>query len=109
VHYDREWIQDLPREDARVVVRRGGRPITCYAVILEIRVKPGAIRPRWQAVCIIDNHMDKCHMHRYAGKTKLDPEPFGVALQPNEELSGAVRHMVDHHETIIEAWTVKEQ
>jgi hypothetical protein len=103
MQYDRDWVQRLSSEGARVVVRRGGRPIASYAVILEHRA-PGELRPRWQTVCLIDNHMDKCHIHKYHGAKKLDPEPFVVGLTLNEELHRAIRYMAEKHEALIAAW-----
>ena len=85
------------------MVRRGGRPIAFYAVILERRAH-GESRPRWQTVCLIDNHMDKCHIHKYHGKKKLDPEPFVECRTRNEELNRAIKYMAENHESLIAAW-----
>jgi hypothetical protein len=103
LRYHQEWVKELLKDSARIVVRHGGRPITRYAVILEHRAVE-LLRPRWQAVRLIDNHMDKCHMHRYDRDRKLAPEPFGSSLSINEELDRAIRYLVEHHEPIIEAW-----
>jgi hypothetical protein len=102
--FDRYWIQALPATDLRVLVRTGGRPIKDYAVILERR--RSGIRPRWRAICVIDNHLDTCHMHRYNGNTRLDPEPFiaGAGLTTNEQLANAIRHMVEHHQAMFDGW-----
>ena len=104
MNFERNWIQALPTADLRVLVRTGGRPIRHYAVILERR--RSGIRPRWRAICMIDNHLDTCHMHRYDGTTKLDPEPFqaGAGLTTNEQLANAIRHMVDHHQAMFDGW-----
>jgi hypothetical protein len=55
---------------------------------------------------MIDNHLDTCHMHRYDGDTKLDPEPFsaGVGLATNEQLANAIHHMVGHYSAISDGW-----
>jgi hypothetical protein len=34
--FDREWIVPLERGDARILVRHGGRPMVCYAAMLQI-------------------------------------------------------------------------
>src|ERR1700722_2622691 len=104
MYFDRDWLQVLPAPDLRGLVRTGGRPIQHYAVILERRLS--GLRPRWRAVCIIDNHLDTCHMHRYHGETKLDPELFaaGTGLATNEQLANAIRHMVEHHQAIFDGW-----
>jgi hypothetical protein len=100
VYYDYEWTRPL-HEHARIFIRRGGRPIIkCYAVILQARVG----LDDWRTVCVIDNHMDKCHLHRYDGEQKLASEPFGPTLTVKEELARAINHLVDHHHTIIGAW-----
>lgn len=104
MNFERDWIQALPTADLRVLVRTSGRPIRHYAVILERRVS--GIRPRWRAICLIDNHTDMCHMHRYDGKRKLDPQPFPAAtsLTINEQLANAIEHMVEHHSAIFDGW-----
>lgn len=104
MNLDRYWIQALPVADLRVLVRAGGRPIQHYAVILERRVS--GLRPRWRAICLIDNHLDTCHMHRYDGEDKLDPEPFsmGAGLATNEQLANAIKHMIEHHSAILDGW-----
>jgi hypothetical protein len=104
VNLERHWIQALPVADLRVLVRTGGRPIQDYAVILERRVS--GLRPRWRAICMIDNHMGTCHLHRYDWETKLGSEPFlaGVGLATNEQLANAIRHMIEHHSAIFEGW-----
>lgn len=101
---NRYWIQALPVADLRVLVRTGGRPIRHYAVILERRVT--GLRPRWRAIYMIDNHLGTCHMHRYDGETKLDPEffPAGVGLATNEQLANAIQHMIEHHGAIFDGW-----
>ncbi len=88
----------------RILVRTGGRPVRHYAVVLQRRVS--GIRPRWRAICLIDNHMGACHMHRYDGKGKLDPQPFqaGAGLSINEQLANAIKHMVEHHGAIFDGW-----
>jgi hypothetical protein len=102
--FDRDWIQVLQTPDLRVLVRTGGGPIRNYAVILERRLS--GLRPRWRAICMIDNHLDTCHMHRYHRDRKLDPEPFaaGMGLATNAQLANAIRHMVEHHQAIFEGW-----
>lgn len=104
MNLNRYWIQALPAADLRVLVRTGGRPIRHYAVILERRV-PG-LRPRWRAIYMIDNHLGTCHLHRYDGEAKLEPEPFsvGVGLATNEQLTNAIRHMIEHHSAISDGW-----
>jgi hypothetical protein len=104
MNFDRDWIQALPAADLRILVRTGGRPIEHYAVILERRMS--GIRPRWRAICLIDNHMGACHMHRYDGKHKLDPRPFQAAegLAINEQLANAIKHMAEHHSSIFDGW-----
>lgn len=104
MHFDRDWIQALPTADLRILVRTGGRPIQHYAVILERQVS--GMRPRWRAICLVDNHMDAAHMHRYDGKRKLDPERFeaGAGLTVNEQLANAIKHMVEHHCAIFDGW-----
>jgi hypothetical protein len=102
--FEREWIQALPSPDLRVLVRTGGRPIRDYAVVLERRIS--GLRPRWRAICMIDNHLDTCHMHRYDGDTRLASEPFvaGAGLSTNEQLTIAIRHMVERHSAIFDGW-----
>lgn len=104
MNFDRYWIQALPNADMRVLVRTGGRPIQHYAVILERRIS--GLRPRWRAICMVDNHLDICHMHRYHGDVKLDPEPFrpGAGLTRNAQLANAIRHMIEHHRAIFDGW-----
>lgn len=104
MNFDRHWIQALPTADLRVLVRTGGRPIQNYAVILERR--RSGIRPRWRAIYMIDNHLDTCHMHRYHGDIKLDPEPFvpGTGLTTNEQLANAIYHMIEHHQAMFDGW-----
>jgi hypothetical protein len=55
---------------------------------------------------MIDNHLDTCHMHRYDGESKRDPELFaaGIGLATTEQLANAIRHMVDHHHAIFDGW-----
>jgi hypothetical protein len=74
MQFDRDWVQRLSTDGARVIVRCGGRPITCYAVILEHRVSAGP-KPVWRAVCMIDNHMDRRHMHRPHKQAASVPRP----------------------------------
>lgn len=104
MNFDRDWVQVLPTPDLRVLVRTGGRPIRQYAVVLERRLS--GLRPRWRAICLIDNHLDTCHMHRYYGESKLEAEPFaaGVGLATTEQLANAIRHMVEHHQAIFDGW-----
>ncbi len=104
MNLERHWIQALPVADLRVLVRTGGRPMRHYAVVLERRVS--ALRPRWRAIYMIDNHMGTCHLHRYHGETKFDPEPFlaGVGLATNEQLPNAIRHITEHHSAIFDGW-----
>ncbi len=104
MNLDRYWIQALPAPDLRVLVRTGGRPVGHYAVILERRVS--GLRPGWRAIRMVDNHLGACHMHRYDGETKLDPEPFpaGDRLATNEQLAYAVQHMIEHHGAIFDGW-----
>jgi len=47
-----------------------------------------------------------CHMHRYHGATKVAPETFdpGAGVAINEQLPIAIRHMIEHHRAIYEAW-----
>jgi hypothetical protein len=36
MEFDREWIVPLEREDARILVRHGGKPMTSYAAMLQL-------------------------------------------------------------------------
>jgi len=65
-----EWIQ-LIDANTRVLVRHEGRPITAYAVMLQVR------RDRkWRTIRLVDNAHGDHHMHRFDGSTKLEGVPF---------------------------------
>lgn len=96
--FDREWIVPLERNDVRILVRHGGRPMTSYAAILQI-FRGG----RWLTIRLIDNAHDTHHMHRYAGDRKLDAVSFGAG-DARDVLPKAVAYLVRASESIIQSW-----
>jgi Ser/Thr protein kinase RdoA (MazF antagonist) len=98
MEFDREWIVPLEREDARILVRHGGRPMTRYAAMLQL-LRDG----RWRTIRLIDNAHDAHHMHRYAGDLKRDAVSFGTG-DPRDVLPKAVAYLVRASESIIASW-----
>ncbi|MEJ7894525.1 MAG: hypothetical protein WKF94_17985 [Solirubrobacteraceae bacterium] len=98
MEFDREWLVPLEREDARILVRRGGRPITDYAAMLQLLA-----RGQWQTIRLIDNAHDQHHMHRYAGETKVEGVPFTEG-EPREVVPMAVAYLVRAADSIIDGW-----
>src|SRR5438445_12548689 len=88
----------LARADARVLVRRGGRPVDRYAAMLQV-LRGGV----WRTIRLIDNHLDRHHMHRYDRDVKLEPEPF-AAGSVNEAIPAGIRYLRDTAASIIESW-----
>ena len=50
MEFDHEWIVPLEREDARILVRHGGKPMASYAAMLQL-LRDG----RWRTIRLIDN------------------------------------------------------
>ncbi|HTR72945.1 MAG TPA: hypothetical protein VMG80_05050 [Solirubrobacteraceae bacterium] len=98
MEFDREWIVPFEREDARILVRHGGRPVTHYAAMLQI-LRDG----RWHTIRLIDNAHDAHHMHRYAGDVKQDAVSFASG-DAREVLPKAVAYLVRASNSIIESW-----
>ncbi len=98
MEFDREWVVPLEREQARILVRHGGRPMTHYAAMLQIMVDG-----QWHTIRLIDNAHDTHHMHRYTGDLKQDAVRFGVG-DPRGVLPRAVAYLVRASDSIIESW-----
>lgn len=102
MEFDRDDYEIL-LDDAgtvRIVVRTGGRPrIDVYAVILQARVED-----HWRTVRLIDNHLDRHHMHRYHGGVNGEPEHFAYGAV-REVIPQAIDYMREHYRPIIESWT----
>lgn len=98
MEFDREWVVPLEREDARLLVRHGGRPLTHYAAMLQI-----VWNGHWHTIRLIDNAHDVHHMHRYIGDVKQDAVSFGVG-DPRDVLPKAVAYLMRAARSIIESW-----
>ncbi len=98
MEFDREWVVPLEREDARILVRHGGRPVIRYAAMLQI-LRDG----RWCTIRLIDNAHDAHHMHRYTGDLKQDAVSFGAG-DPRDVLPKAVAYLVRASGSIIGSW-----
>jgi hypothetical protein len=98
MEFDHEWVVPLEREEARILVRHGGRPMACYAAMLQV-LRAG----KWQTIRLIDNAHDTHHMHRYSGDLKQDAVSFEVG-DPREVLPKAVAYLVRASRSIIESW-----
>lgn len=85
---------------ARIALRRGGRPIREYAVKLQVRVGG-----EWVAIRLIDNHLNRHHMHRYTrDRGKQDPEHFPTGTV-NQAIPVAIEYFQSAYRSIIQSWT----
>lgn len=89
-------------DDARVLVRTGGRPATAYAVLLQLEVYG-----QWTTIRLIDNHLDEHHMHRYGGSSKRQPGERFADGKIEEVLPKAIAHLVGVANSIIDSWKPK--
>lgn len=89
MQFDREFEIPLSLAHPRVLVRTGGRPTHTYAVLLQIEH-----HEQWTTVRLIDNHLDRHHMHRYDGHNKQDTEQFAVG-DVSKVLPEAIRYLTE--------------
>lgn len=83
---------------ARVLVDFEGRPLTKYAVMLQLRIEG-----RWQTIRLLDNAHGGHDMHRYTGAEKQPAERFAEG-PVNEVAPMAIRYLINHWEAIAESW-----
>ncbi len=95
---ERSWIRPIAAE-VRVVVRTRGRPVSRYAVTLEV-LRTG----QWQTVQLLDNAHGQHDIHRYTGGAKQPAERFMEGAL-NDVLPEAIRYLVNHWEAIVRAWS----
>jgi hypothetical protein len=98
MEFDREWIVPLEREDARILVRHGGKPMTSYAAMLQL-LRDG----QWRTIRLIDNAHDVHHMHRYAGDLKRDAVSFETG-DPRDVLPKASPIWCEPRSRFIASW-----
>ncbi|MGH2880966.1 MAG: hypothetical protein ACRDK4_15335 [Solirubrobacteraceae bacterium] len=98
MQFDREFEIPLWLTHARVLVRTGGQPIHTYAVLLQIEHDE-----QWTTVRLIDNHLDRHHMHRYDGDSKQDAEQFAVG-DVSKVLPDAICYLTKTASAIILSW-----
>ena len=92
-----EWIQPID-QNTRVLVRHEGRPITIYAVMLQVR-RTG----KWRTIRLVDNAHGRHHMHRFDGPTKLEGVPFAEGSTV-DVIPAAIGFMLTAWQSIIEGW-----
>jgi hypothetical protein len=97
VEPDNVWIRPLA-DGARIHVEVQGRPLSRYAVTLQIRSPAG-----WQTIFLLDNAHGQHDMHRYTGDTKQPAERF-MEGDPQQVVPVAIRLLVSHWEAIVESW-----
>jgi UDP-N-acetylmuramyl pentapeptide phosphotransferase/UDP-N-acetylglucosamine-1-phosphate transferase len=91
------WIQPIDA-NTRVLIRHQGRPITTYAVMLQVRR-----HRKWQTIMLVDNAHGHHHMHRFVGTTKLEGVPFAQGSTV-EVIPEAIGYMLKSWRPIIEGW-----
>ena len=92
-----EWIRPIDTT-TRVLIRYEGRPITTYAVMLQIR-RGGT----WRTIRLVDNAHGHHHMHRFDGPTKLEGVPFAQG-NTVDVIPEAIGYMLQAWRSIIEGW-----
>jgi hypothetical protein len=92
-----EW-ERLIDANTRVLVRHDGRPITRYAVMLQVR-RDG----KWLTIRLVDNAHGPHHMHRFDGPTKLEGVPFAWG-HTVDVIPEAIDYMLTAWRAIIEGW-----
>lgn len=85
-------------EDARILIEFEGRPLECYAIMLQLRIED-----RWQTIRLFDNAHGHHDMHRYTGSEKQPAERFAEG-SVNDVAPKAIRYLVDYWEAIAESW-----
>lgn len=92
-------IDMLLSEDVKIRLRRNGRPIEEYAVLLLVRDYG-----QWREARVFDNHGGTHHMHRFTrGGGKQRPEKFHSG-SINEAIPAAIAHLKQHWPAIIFSW-----
>jgi hypothetical protein len=92
-----EWIR-LIDMTTRVLIRYEGRPITTYAVMLQVR-RDG----KWLTIRLVDNAHGHHHMHRFDGPTKLEGVPFAQG-NTVDVIPEAIGFMLEAWPSIVEGW-----
>lgn len=94
---DNAWVQRLA-EGVRTYVEVQGRPLSRYAVTLQVRSEG-----EWRTIFLFDNAHGDHDMHRYTGVTKLPAERF-MEGEPRDVLPAAISFLVNHWEAIVASW-----
>lgn len=94
---DNSWVRPLAA-GVRIYVKVQGRPLSRYAVTLQVRSEG-----EWRTVFLFDNAHGDHDMHGYTGNAKQPAERF-MDGDPREVLPKAITFLVNHWEAIIESW-----
>lgn len=96
--HEREYVIKVA-DDLRILVCQSGRPITGYAVLLQ--VWEGG---EWRTIRLIDNAHGRHEMHRYTRREgKRSAESFHHG-KINDAIPDAIADLRDRWETILAAW-----
>lgn len=85
-------------EDAQILVEVEGRPVSRYAVMLQLR-----INDRWQTIQLLDNAHGDHDLHRYTGDQKQAAEHF-MDGPVSTVIPTAIAYLISNWERIVSSW-----